>query len=78
MAMHFTTPIPREAVEKYGQEFALQHPVGCGPYVMSEYKPKQRIVLTANPNRHHAVYPTEGMPGDREAGLLQDAAKRCR
>jgi ABC-type transport system substrate-binding protein len=62
-------------VEKYGQEFALQHPVGCGPYVMSEYKPKQRIVLTANPNRHHAVYPTEGMPGDREAGLLQDAGK---
>ncbi len=76
MAMHFTTPIPREAVEKYGEQFALQHPVGSGPYLMSEYRPKQRIVLIANPNRHPEFYPTEGQPGDREAGLLRDAGKQ--
>jgi ABC-type transport system substrate-binding protein len=75
MAMHFTTPQAREAVETYGDEYA-RHPVGCGPYRMTEYKPKQRIALTINPNRHEDFYPTEGAPGDAEAGLLKDAGKR--
>ncbi len=76
MAMHFTTPIAREAVEKYGSEFALHHLVGCGPYQMTEYKTKQRIVLKANPNRLPEFYPAEGAPGDAEAGLLKDAGKQ--
>jgi ABC-type transport system substrate-binding protein len=74
MAMHFTTPQAREAVEKYGPDYA-RHPVGCGPYYMSDYQQKQRIVLSANPNRHKDTYPTAGMPGDQEAGLLNDAGK---
>lgn len=76
MAMHFTTPLAREALEKYGAEFALHHLVGCGPYQMTEYKTKQRIVLKANPNRLPEFYPTEGMPGDAEAGRLKDAGKQ--
>ncbi|MDX1933981.1 MAG: ABC transporter substrate-binding protein [Capsulimonadales bacterium] len=74
MAMHFTTPQAREAVEFYKDEYA-RHMVGCGPYRMAEYKPKQRITLVANPNRHKDYYPTEGEPGDREKGLLEDAGK---
>ncbi len=64
MAMHFTTPQ------------LARHPVGSGAYMMEEYKSKQRIVLTANPNRREEFYPTEGEPGDRQAGLLRDAGKR--
>ncbi|MBW3623629.1 MAG: hypothetical protein KY468_09515 [Armatimonadetes bacterium] len=75
MAMHFTTPQAHEAVKKYGDELA-RHPVGCGPYVLAEFIPKQRIVLKANPNRYPEYYPTEGEPGDREKGLLKDAGKR--
>lgn len=75
MAMHFTTPIAHEATERYGKEFA-RHPVGCGAYMMTEYVRKQRIVLKANPNRREEFYPSEGAPGDREAGLLRDAGKR--
>lgn len=74
MAMHFTTPIAHEAVERYGKDLA-RHPVGCGPFVMTEYTHKQRIVLEKNPNRRPEYYPTEGDPGDREAGLLADAGK---
>jgi ABC-type transport system substrate-binding protein len=74
MAMHFTGPQAREAVKYYGEEYP-RHPVGCGPYVMSEYKPKQRIVLVKNPNRHKAFYPTEGMPEDEKYNLLADAGK---
>lgn len=75
MAMHFLTPIPHEAPEKYGPEYA-RHPVGSGAYVMSEYLPKRRIILETNPNRFEELYPSEGDPGDKEAGLLQDAGKR--
>lgn len=75
MAMHFTTPMPHEAVEKYGPELA-RHCVGCGPYVMTEYAPKRRIVLDVNPNRPAEYYPTQGAPGDAEAGLLRDAGKQ--
>ncbi len=74
MAMHFTTPIPREGVEKYGKEFA-RRPIGCGPYVLAEYVRRQRIVLKANPNRPELTYPVDGDPGDRELGLLEDAGK---
>ncbi len=75
MTMHFTTPIAHEAIEHYGAEFA-RHPVGCGAYMMTEYIQKQRITLTANPNRPLEYYPSEGDPGDREAGYLQDAGKQ--
>ena len=75
MAMTFTTPIPHEAAEKYGEELA-RHPVGCGPFVMTEYTPKMRIVLERNPNYRVEYYPSEGAPGDKEAGLLVDAGKR--
>ncbi len=74
MAMHFTTPQAREAVEKYKGEYA-RHPVGSGPYLMSDFKPKQRIVLSVNPNRHKALYPSEGEASDKTEGLLVDAGK---
>lgn len=74
MTMHFTTPIPREAVEHYGPDFA-RHPVGCGTFMMEEYRPKQRIVLAKNPNRMYETYPASGDPGDDEAGFLADAGK---
>jgi len=72
MAMHFTAPIPREAVERYGRELA-RHPVGCGPFKLTEYSRRRRIVLEKNENRPPEPYPAEGGPGDREAGLLRDA-----
>lgn len=75
MAMNFTAPIPREAVKKYGPEFR-RHPVGCGPFVLAEWSPKQRLVLMRNPNFRPEYYPSEGDPGDRKAGLLVDAGKR--
>jgi ABC-type transport system substrate-binding protein len=75
MAMHFTTPLAHEAVSKYGEDLK-DHPVGSGPYILSEYRKKQQIVLTVNPNRNPEFYPTEGMPGDREEGLLEDAGKQ--
>ncbi|MDG2048597.1 MAG: ABC transporter substrate-binding protein [Myxococcota bacterium] len=83
-AMPFTSPVPWEAVAFYdGQEgrprFA-DHPVASGPYRLDQYDRQSRMVLEANPNWYGAmhpewaapgaVYPSEGAPGDLEAGLL--------
>ena len=76
MAMHFTSPLAHEAAETYGKDLA-RHPVGCGPYMLTEYKPKGGITLKANPNyRKDDFYPSEGAPGDKEAGLLKDAGQQ--
>ena len=75
MAMNFTSPIPKEAVDYYGSEY-WRHPVGCGPFALAEWTPKLRVVLRRNPTYRPEFYPSEGDPGDREAGLFVDAGKR--
>ena len=82
MAMPFTAPIPWEADAFYAQpgmnENGLslnQWPVGSGPYMMSEFIRDRRHVMVRNPNFHGETYPCEGMPGDKEAGLLDDCGK---
>ena len=39
--------IPKEAVEKWGEEFGL-HPVGSGPFEFVSYSPDEEVVLKAN------------------------------
>jgi ABC-type transport system substrate-binding protein len=74
MALRCCSPQAREAWERYGKELR-RHPVGMGAFRIKEYLPKQRIVLEPNPNRRPEFYPSAGAPGDREAGLLEDAGK---
>lgn len=52
-------PVPREAVEAYGN--LSQHPVGTGPYYLEDYRLDARIVLNANP--YYRGKP-DGNPGD--------------
>lgn len=89
MAMHFTAPMPEEAVRasrkriqaglseelRLTQPAYLDWPVGTGAYTMSEWKPRREIILKRNPLFRKELYPSEGAPGDLEAGLLKDAGK---
>lgn len=82
MAMPFTAPMPWEADAFYAQPgmaragLSLDRwPVGTGPYRMVEFQVDRRHVLQRNPNYRPDPYPCEGMPGDREAGLLDDCGK---
>ena len=82
MALPFVAPIPWEADAFYAQpgmnEAGLslnQWPVGSGPYMMAEFIRDRRHVMVRNPNFHGETYPCEGMPGDKEAGLLDDCGK---
>jgi oligopeptide transport system substrate-binding protein len=56
LAMNYTAPVPHEAIEKYGLEFA-SHPVGTGPFVITEYTRSSRIVFEKNKNFHGESFP---------------------
>jgi ABC-type transport system substrate-binding protein len=82
MQMTFMSPVPWEADAFYAQPgmaaagLSLDRwPVGTGPYMMTEFIQDRRHVLVRNPNYRGEPYPCEGMPGDREAGLLADCGK---
>ncbi len=82
LAMPFFAPMPPEADRFYSQPGMAErnisldwYPVGTGPYMLTVNNPNLRMVLERNPNFHGETYPVEGMPGDREAGLLDDAGK---
>jgi ABC-type transport system substrate-binding protein len=46
LAMTTAYVVPREEVERLGQDFGT-HPVGSGPYVLTEWKHGQYLMLTA-------------------------------
>ena len=82
MAMTFTAPIPWEADAFYSQPGMAANglsldiwPVGTGPYMMTEVVQDRRHVMKRNPNYRGEPYPCDGMPGDRERGLLDDCGK---
>ncbi len=50
--------------------------VSTGPYILTEWLRGGRIVLERNPDFREQHYPAEGAPGDRAAGLLDDAGRR--
>ncbi len=82
LALPFAAPVPWEADAFYAQpgmnEAGLslnQWPVGSGPFMMAEFIRDRRHVMVRNPNFHGEAYPCEGMPGDKEAGLLDDCGK---
>ncbi|MGF7159636.1 peptide/nickel transport system substrate-binding protein [Rhodoligotrophos appendicifer] len=66
--------ISRKATEKVGGSFTTEPPAVCGPYVMAEWQPKQKIVLQANPDwpGPAAAFPTVEIiiVEDNDAALL--------
>jgi len=82
LAMNFFAPMPWEVERFYTQPGLAQrnitldwYPVGTGPYYLAENNPNLRMVLARNPNFHGEAYPSEGMPDDRESGMLDDAGR---
>ena len=80
--MTFMAPVPWEADAFYAQPGMAaagltldSWPVGTGPYMMTEFIKDRRHVMKRNPNYRGEPYPCEGMPGDKEAGLLDDCGK---
>ena len=81
LAMPFFAPVPHEAERFYrqpGMEANLSldwYPVGSGPYMLAVNNPNRMMVMQRNPNFAGEAYPSEGEPGDRESGMLDDAGR---
>jgi len=83
LTLPFFSPMPVEAEQFYAQAGLVDknitldwYPVGTGPYMLTVNNPNLQMVMERNPNYMDEFYPTEGDPGDKEAGLLTDAGKR--
>jgi ABC-type transport system substrate-binding protein len=68
----FTGALAREVVEFYGDKIT-EHPVGTGPYRLSEWRRSSRMVLTRNPNYRRVTY--DENPAASDARLQQVAAR---
>lgn len=77
LAMFQTSIVPREAVEMYGEAFS-RHPVGTGPFTMSEedWKTSKSLDFHRFADYRPEFYPSEWMPEDKARGLHLDAGKR--
>lgn len=82
LAMPFFAPVPPESDRFYAQAGLAEKnisldwfPIGTGPYMLTVNNPNRQMVLERNPYYEGEVYPSEGEPGDAEAGLLKDAGK---
>lgn len=83
LAMMFFSPMPWEAEVFYNHPELIAknitldwYPVGTGPYLLTVNNPNRQMILEKNPNFRKQYYPSTGMPGDLEAGLLANAGKQ--
>jgi oligopeptide transport system substrate-binding protein len=61
LAYALSGAVAREVIEFYGED-TNAHPVGCGPYRLSEYTRSSKIVLEANPDYRVKIW--DFQPGD--------------
>jgi ABC-type transport system substrate-binding protein len=73
LAMPATAAVAREVAEAYGLDVGA-HPVGTGPFRLSEYQRSHRIVLEANPGFRKVVF-DETMPSNRDGAAIARALK---
>lgn len=66
--------VAREVVEAYGDKI-MEHPVGTGPYVLSEWQRSSRMVLTRNPNFRVQVYAADPPADDPVAQAIYQRLK---
>lgn len=79
LAMPFTAPVPREAVEFYdGKDGRPQfkfHPVGTGPYRLAEWRRSRLLRLARHEGYRATRFPTSGWQPDQEARFAPLAGK---
>jgi oligopeptide transport system substrate-binding protein len=74
LAMQYAAVVAHEAVDYYREDF-MNHPVGTGPFILTEWRRGLRLRFARNPGYHHGFYPSEGTRDDSARGLLADAGR---
>ena len=60
---NLTGAVAREVIEAY-QDHTMEHPVGSGPYRLTEWRRSSRMVLERNPTYREHIYDEEPAPED--------------
>jgi ABC-type transport system substrate-binding protein len=66
--------VAREVVEAYGDKI-MEHPVGTGAFMLSEWRRSSRMVLTRNPNFRELYYDEEAPADDPRSQAIARALK---
>jgi ABC-type transport system substrate-binding protein len=78
LTMNYAYPVPREAVDFYGNDFG-SHPVGTGPYILKSQVHNYRLEFVRSPKWRETGrtdrYPAMAEGQDQAGGLLSDAGK---
>jgi ABC-type transport system substrate-binding protein len=61
--------VAREVVEFYGDKI-MEHPVGTGPFMLTEWRRSSQMVFLRNPGYRERVYEAQPTPGDKEAEAI--------
>ncbi|WP_395688144.1 ABC transporter substrate-binding protein [Caenimonas koreensis] len=64
-----TSIVAREVVEKYGPSI-MEHPVGTGAFMLSEWRRASKITLVKNPNYHETYYTADPPANDAKAQAI--------
>ncbi len=75
LSMHFTTPLPEEAIRATKNDFSLKA-IGTGPYYLTSYNPTQKVEMTKFKDYKTSIYPTEADEWAKNHGLLKDAGAK--
>ncbi|HYW88207.1 MAG TPA: ABC transporter substrate-binding protein [Chloroflexota bacterium] len=67
-----TGAVAREVVEHYGEHIA-EHPVGTGPFMLSEWRRSSRMVFVRNPGFRELLYDEHPAPGDGQRAAIARA-----
>ena len=67
MASSATSAVAREVIEKYadGSNWAINNPVGTGPYRLKEWKKGSKVVIEANPDYRDVRFPESRDAADK-------------
>ena len=66
--------VAREVAEAYGDKI-MEHPVGTGAFMLSEWRRSSRMVLTRNPNYRELTYDEEAPADDPRSQAIARALK---
>src|SRR5258708_32360220 len=66
--------VAREVIEAYG-DHTMEHPVGTGPYRLTQWKRSSRVVLERNPSYREHLFSAEAAPDDPVAQAIATQMK---
>ena len=75
LAMTFTSPLPKEAILHYNNNFNNVI-IGTGPYYLIDWNPELFVDMKRFENFHEEFYPSQGDRYSNDNDLLKDAGKK--